>query len=310
MEERTSKKHDVIGAALGALRTLPPGESAGMDKRLEAAMAQVKSASVDGHAQQPYSNTNWQHGRLRAWAGYGAVVTGIVTASLLFAWSGWTGLFRTKAQAAPARTYATRAGERALIHLADGSTIRLAPESKLFVSAQFGKQTRGVTLVGEAVFTVTTASGAPFKVLTRGTVTQVLGTAFGVRAYPADTTVRIAVAEGKVSVRNGPVLGVGDVSQINDHGDVTVVRDAPIASLLSWTQGRLMYRGATLSQVADDIERWYGVTIHLDGKAMTRRVTADFDNDPLKEVLNTLADIAAVHYSRTGDVITISANAE
>src|ERR1700676_3625297 len=72
----------------------------------------------------------------------------------------WVGVVyeRSSHHAAPVtparRTYATVAGERAELRLSDGTRVRLAPASRLSVSADYGTDRRDVYLDGEAYFDV------------------------------------------------------------------------------------------------------------------------------------------------------------
>src|SRR5688572_16717807 len=82
------------------------------------------------------------------------------------------------------KTYSTARGQRATITLLDGSIAILAPATTIHVT------NRNVELNGEAVFTVTQHTGEPFTVKSGNTVTRVLGTTFGIRAY--DENIRVA----------------------------------------------------------------------------------------------------------------------
>src|SRR5512133_275727 len=124
-----------------------------------------------------------------------------IAASLLFAligtaaWMEWRPRPPEPTPAAPDVVYQTRRGQTATVQLSDGSKVRLAPESRLVVAAGFGDGTRELTLEGEAEFDVQPDEARPFRVRTAPTVTEDIGTRFGLRAYRNEAKVTVAVAE-------------------------------------------------------------------------------------------------------------------
>lgn len=119
----------------------------------------------------------------------------LVAAGLLFMW--------------PSRTLSTEAsyatgtanGQQAKVYLPDGTIVILNVASKVDISKDFGQKTRTVHLQGEAYFQVQANTEAPFIVQAANTQTKVLGTEFGVRAYPGDA-VQVTVRSGKVAVNS------------------------------------------------------------------------------------------------------------
>jgi ferric-dicitrate binding protein FerR (iron transport regulator) len=189
------------------------------------------------------------------------------------------------------------------VRLADGSLVTLAPNSTLSVNG------RTIELSGEAVFTVTQHAEAPFTVQASGTETRVLGTTFGVRAYASDTAVRVAVAEGKVQLRdtdNGAsvVLGMGDIAESGRGITPMLARGKDALSLLAWTRGRLIFKSVPLRVAAKDIERWYGLAIEFEDKSIaSESITAEFDNLSAETVIGSLAKVLNAHYERRGTAV-------
>ncbi len=87
-----------------------------------------------------------------------------------------------------------------LIHLPDGSAVKLLPRSKISFPAEFDKEKRVVILSGEATFDIAKDPARPFLVMANEVITKVLGTRFNVKAYENLTNVVVTVEEGKVSV--------------------------------------------------------------------------------------------------------------
>jgi len=202
----------------------------------------------------------------------------------------------------------TASGERAHVRLSDGTRVTLAPGSRVEVPQGFGDGTREVRLTGEAYFAVAPDPTRPFVVHAGGAVTRVLGTEFGVRAYPDDPGVRVVVAEGRVSMRAAwspeertRVLRPGEMGQIQEGEAEVVAHRADVDRYLGWREGQLIFEGMPLEQVAREIERWYGVPIRIGEPALSsRRVTASFRDQPLDEVIEVIATSLGTEWTRRG----------
>ena len=203
--------------------------------------------------------------------------------------------------------------------LSDGSRVTLAAGSVLDVPREFGRE-RDVTLVGQAYFEIAHDSTRPFRVHTRGTLTRVLGTRFGVRAYPEDSDVTVLVTEGRVEfgvdggkrgrpgavstpgVGSAVTLTPGDRARLEPGGQLRVEHGVAVDRELSWMQGRLVFVDAPLSTVAREVERWYDVHIVVaDTSLASAPVTASFGNEPVDGILRTLAISLDVRLTWHGD---------
>ena len=65
--------------------------------------------------------------------------------------------------------YQTAVGQQQRVTLSDGSTVDLAPGSRLEVKAGYGRPGRTVTLSGRGMFEVRHDAGHPFRVIASGT---------------------------------------------------------------------------------------------------------------------------------------------
>jgi ferric-dicitrate binding protein FerR (iron transport regulator) len=186
--------------------------------------------------------------------------------------------------------YHTGAAEQMRVTLPDGSTVALAPQSRITFDKPFGaSSSRTVTLDGQALFTVTHAAEAPFIVQTGDVTTRVLGTSFAVRRYAQDTAVQIVVAQGRVAVGN-TVLGTGDIATAHSARQITVSRGNAVTEQLAWTEGRLVFSGTLLRDAIPMLERWYGVTVTVDDPALLdRRVTTTLGPEPTARAMELVA---------------------
>jgi ferric-dicitrate binding protein FerR (iron transport regulator) len=194
---------------------------------------------------------------------------------------------------------ATRAGERADAQLPDGSHVILGPASTLRYAAALltgGAQSRDVALTGEAFFEVVHDTAHPFRVHTRGTTTEDVGTAFDLRAYETDSAVRIVVASGAVSVRaiahpSPLVLPRGTIGVVDPAGDVRITSHVAIDRYLAWTKGQLVFTNTPLPVAVLELGRWFDLDIRLGAPQLApRSLTATFADDPVPDVLHALEE--------------------
>lgn len=205
----------------------------------------------------------------------------------------------------------TNKGERAEARLSDGTRVVLGPETRVRIEYSTDESRRSVQLLGEAYFDVAPDPERPFEVRAGSTLTRVLGTEFDVRAYPTDSAVNVVVAEGRVAFRGASDpdsaavhLEAGDLGALVTGGTVSVRRVDPDA-YLGWQNGRLAFEDAPLSQVAVQIERWYGIPVRIGDPALSnRRLTASFRDQSLDEVIANIAAALELEYTKVGQSYT------
>jgi transmembrane sensor len=130
-------------------------------------------------------------------------IAALLLAAVLLGGNWYVGRSRPSEPASSAalgREYTTLPGERATIHLPDGSQLTLAGGSTLRISADFGKNSREISLDGEAFFDVVHDTNRPFRVHIKDAIVEDVGTSFDVRSYSGDPTVIVAVKEGAVTL--------------------------------------------------------------------------------------------------------------
>lgn len=217
----------------------------------------------------------------------------------------------------------TQPASRSQLTLPDGSKVWLNASSKLSYSNGFGEENRNVWLEGEGFFEVFKNKELPFIIHTSRMNIKVTGTVFNVRAYPQEATSETALIEGSVEVAlSGEKewkyhLKPKQKLVVDDHGISTgkinmgaVTKFAPIntvpsytASLQSlsrpladsqvvetaWVYNLLSFSDESFRQVANKMEKWYGVTIILLETDMENwYFTGSFKNESLTEALTAL----------------------
>lgn len=188
-------------------------------------------------------------------------------------------------------TYQTASGETETVALADGSTVLLAPASRLMVDTEDDGERR-VRLIGEALFEVL-PNGEPFIVETATALTTVLGTTFGVTASEVETEVVLASGAVELATRLEPGQSVrlepGQRSRVVGAQAPEPPTRTDIAEALAWT-GTWHFQATPLGEIAERLSAHYDVAIAVDPSLAADRVTGPFSSQrPVAETLRALA---------------------
>lgn len=229
----------------------------------------------------------------------------------------------------PGVTYATETGEQRTLTLADGSVVQLNSQSRLRVA--FDEAVRSVELLeGQALFEVAKNPARPFVVVSGSTSVRAVGTQFDVYRKTGATVV--TVLEGRVAVSSGATGGsaaavpadvakAGAVAHTVDSalllsaGEQVVVtpkavlapRRANVEVATAWTQKRLVFEAAPLSEVAAEFNRYSRRQLIIeDAQLSDVRITGEFASTSLDHMVEFLQQRFAVNVDAQSDQIRIS----
>lgn len=214
-----------------------------------------------------------------------------------------------------ARTYTTGVGQRDSARLADGTRVVLGPDSRLTVPSDYGTTSRSVELRGDGYFDVVHDAAKPFAVRVGQAVVEDIGTTFSVESDDAAAT-SVSVVTGSVRLRqaqseptSGVVLAAGDRGSIDESGRATAQQHVVGDEDIAWTRGQLVFRDAPLSRVANELRRWYGVTLRVNDSALLNTpVSTSFAGEPADRVLNIIGLTLGARVQRRGDTATLVFN--
>lgn len=218
----------------------------------------------------------------------------------------YRGMVQDAGQPSVASIYAPP-GSRVAFSLPDGTKGMLNSGSTLEYSLPFSGK-RDVTLSGEAWFEVTHDEKHPFSVDAGNLDLTVLGTAFNVSAYPDENYTEVVLENGSILVNSdryaeGMVMMPSERFVFQDGKASRSLTDPDKYS--SWTEGKLVFRSDSMSEVARRIERWYNVNVELmDSELENYSFRATFEDDPLEEVLKFLSMTSPIRYEITPREIT------
>lgn len=186
----------------------------------------------------------------------------------------------------------TAAGEHRSITLADGSKIEINGASVVELDKDRPRFARLAS--GEAMFHVVHREGDPFVVEAGAARVVDLGTAFNV--VRRDRMTSVAVSEGVVLYNPGRDKVRVEAGQMIDAGDgdaaPPAVRPIDVANVGGWRSGLLVYNGAPLAVVAEDLKRTAGINVAVapgaEGQSFRGALIVD------KDRARTMADLAAL----------------
>jgi transmembrane sensor len=206
-------------------------------------------------------------------------------------------VFATTLGGGPAETLVrTRAGEHRTLALVDGTTIAMNGGTSIRLA---GLAAREVAIEsGEAFFTVRHDAARPFSVRIGDDVVRDVGTAFDVALGAAGATVAVQEGEVAYEARHGSVRLPAGRRLVVYKGVAAVSRVDP-SSVGGWRSGRLVYRDATLAEVAADLSRAVGEPVTATASARVDRFTGvivvDHDRRRTFERVEAVTGARAVH---------------
>lgn len=206
----------------------------------------------------------------------------------------------------------TSSGEIVLRLLSDGTKVWLNAQSSILFPVTFsGDSVREVWLNGEAFFEVAEDKARPFIVRASGVNIRVLGTAFNVKSYEGDSTVKTTLVRGKVIVENERgdkevELKPNQQAVFSHATEQITLRDVRVEKHTSWNSGVLVFEDDNVYDVITSLERWYGITIHVQDVAdIECRLTARIEKESLRETLEMLRSLTDIRYIIKGNDVFI-----
>jgi transmembrane sensor len=225
------------------------------------------------------------------------------------------------------------------IYLSDGTVVTLNSETTLKYPSAFDGATREVYLDGEAFFDVAKDAAHPFIVHAGKMNIRVLGTAFNVKSYLNDKDMETTLIRGAIEVtlsdrpsdriilkpneklilsntafkkpQIDPSTPVAEESTGTDtdysltnlthfkSNDTTIVET-------SWVNNELVFKDEDFGELANRMERWYGVKIKFkSADARNYRFTGMFVKENVLEAMNALKLIERFNYKYKNETIYI-----
>jgi transmembrane sensor len=210
---------------------------------------------------------------------------------------------------------ATLAGQSKMITLTDGSIIRLNENSAVTYTNRYNHDgRRAVLLTGEAFFEVIKNPQHPFTVTAGKACITVLGTSFNVSGNRLDSTVVVAVRDGRVALQDNRnadssamVLSAGEAGILNKEGKLSHYTAANVANYLSWMSGQLTFNRATLKEVVLELEQIYHVPVRLQDTSLEKiHLTLQYRRTDLPAVLDLICNSLNLEHTMRNGIVWIA----
>lgn len=233
-----------------------------------------------------------RHGRRVRWA---AGIAAFLSMALIAAW-----VSRRQAETAPSAVNYVTNNAPCSIDLPDGSTVRLAPNSRLTYLGDFGDQKRDIELEGEAFFVVQKDDKRPFCVHSRSQTIVVTGTQFNVCCYRGEeftTTLKEGAIRFKAqSLKKEIDLQPGEQIIYNPSDGSITVCQASLDTELAWLESKHVFKEAPLDAILSKMGHVYNCTFTCDDNRMSEmRYTGTFhDTDSLQVFLSVIETLTGL----------------
>ena len=150
--------------------------------------------------------------------------------------------------------------------LSDGTKVWVNAASSVKYPVVFGEDKRVIYASGEIFLEVARDSARPFSVITDQMEIKVLGTSFNINAYPDGDVCVVTLVEGKVAAYTGDgdyTLKPDQQLYFNKADRQGKICPVNVSDFISWKEGRYIFKGQPLREVAKVLERWYDVRIEF-----------------------------------------------
>ncbi len=195
-------------------------------------------------------------------------------------------------------TYTTDIGETHTIILSDDTKVVMNSGSIVHHKRFFWSSQREVYLEGEAFFDVT--SGDDFIVNTKYGEIAVLGTEFNI--HTREKSFELACYEGKVKYTNS---NTQETAQLTKGKAIKVESDKispkEIGASPAWIHGKSQFESTPLSEVLDDLQLHYKLTVIPDAINMEQLFTGSFRYDDLDLALRKICLTMGLEYTMSNN---------
>jgi ferric-dicitrate binding protein FerR (iron transport regulator) len=218
-------------------------------------------------------------------------------------------LFFQKDKVVKQLQFATASGEIKSFSLPDGSTLWLGENSRVSYPVNFNDN-RVVDMEGLAFFKVI-KNNTPFKVNAGMLTVEVTGTSFSVSNYKNAAEIEATLVEGHINITDskGQLIKQLEPDEkiiFNKASGNYEVMNVNARELTLWKESKLKFNNTSLTDIASELSKRYGIQIQVDGTLATYNFTFTLSDETLEETLSLISSMAPVGASQNGDTVTLS----
>lgn len=211
-------------------------------------------------------------------------------------------------------TVAADFGQISKVVLPDSTVVWINSGSEVRYNNQFSENNRDIELIGEAFFKVSENTELPLIVHSYELQVKVLGTEFGVIAYPEESSVQVVLEKGKVELTSSnhssfrQEMKPGELASFNKEKKVLTLSNVNTELFTSWKDGLINIYNLPLSELVIKLEKRYNQKFLVDNAIKNLPYTFTIKNENLNNILSLMEKITPVDAIQRGNVIELKHN--
>jgi ferric-dicitrate binding protein FerR (iron transport regulator) len=291
-------------ASWGEITRAIHGESTSKD-------AHAAVASAGRHEAAVHMKTVAKKGQWKVPVAVGVLALAAIASSFLFLDKLGEGEAALQAVgSATIQPIASQSGQIGSFNMADGSKVKMGPDTKVFIADGFPTKIRAVRVEGTAQFDVAPNQPTPLYVVVRKTQIIATGTSFVVSTFAADSSFAVLVREGSVTVKVGKAqqaLSANQAVLVKNPGSeknaaIEPLPDAQKAELFDWVDGKVTVGTQPLRHVMEQLVRWFNLDIKIpDAALLDRPASFSVSLDSSRAAISQVEKSANVKFGYIGD---------
>ena len=214
------------------------------------------------------------------------------------------GAVTSAVNASDVRPVTTPAGQAGNVSLADGSTVHLAPESRILIPKDFGPNLRGVKIEGAGTFDIAPGLLHEFELHARNVIITAKGTSFTVSDYASDSVVTVVVGEGSVEVKQDKetqLVSAGNSLVAKAGSPLRAATTDERDAAAGWKTGTLVVNDKKLGEVLRVMKRWYGYDISVPQVSLLdRKVSIRVSLDSAMQAIHAIEKSSGLVFGYVG----------
>jgi ferric-dicitrate binding protein FerR (iron transport regulator) len=189
--------------------------------------------------------------------------------------------------------------------LADGTKMKIGPETKVTLPDGFPTKIRAVKVDGTAQFEVAAGQVLPFRVVAKRMHFIATGTKFVISAYPNDSGAGVKVLEGTVTVKSSGKTSVVTANQtliVDRSGTMKPASEAEAASDFGWVDGQIAFQNRQMREIIAQMSRWFNIDVKVpDLPLLDREGSFAVSLDSSKAAITQVEKSANVKFGFEGE---------
>jgi ferric-dicitrate binding protein FerR (iron transport regulator) len=202
-------------------------------------------------------------------------------------------------------------GQVSKVVLPDSTVIWVNSGSTVTYNNRFSSTNRDIRLTGEAFFKVKKNASLPLIVSSEDIRVKVLGTEFGVSAYPEESFIRVVLEKGKVELSSTShpnirqVMKPGEMASYSKNNNTLSLSTVNTVLFTSWKDGIINIYNLPLSEVVIKLEKRYNQQFVVDEAIKNLPFTFTIKNENLNSILSLMEKITPIEVVQHDNVIEI-----